>query len=171
MCIAQRGECLRRARDARFSFRPYFPRVQRNGYCRSLYFQKLLHVRGRRGLRAEREKSANSRAYVYYVQHPRQRACTCVRCCTFNLGSELGQEDGWWFGREKNLSRAMRFVTLTRIMHSPRSCHVLRKRGNCLRTHFRRRSKKALLSLFSIRLFVLLSPFREDSISRRSIIK
>ena len=51
------------------------------GYCCSLYFQRLRIAR-RELLRAKREKTENSMLRtirtLYYMQHPRHCACTCV---------------------------------------------------------------------------------------------
>jgi len=124
------------------------------GYCRSLYFQRML----RRELRTEREKTA-SMCTLRYVQHPRHCACTCVRC-SFNLGigcAGSGETDES-SKREKNLSRPRcgRFHNPHNALFVARAMCCERKRGNCYtHTHFRRRvSKKTLHSLFSIYSFI-----------------
>lgn len=63
MRIAQRGECLRRARDARFAL---IFRGCNAGYCRSLYFQRLLHV-GRRELRGGKRENGELHVHMYVI--------------------------------------------------------------------------------------------------------
>jgi len=137
---ASDAHCSTRKMYMRSTFAPQLALIFRRriaynaGYCRSLYFQRML----RRELRAEREKTA-SMCTLRYVQHPWHCACTGVKCCSFNLGIGCAGSDETDEGskREKNLSRPRcgRFHNPHNALFVARAMCCERKRGNCLHTH------------------------------------
>lgn len=108
--------------------------------------------------RKERKRRTLCIRTLYYVQH--WRHCACVRCCSFNLGNGETGED---LDEKKFIARdAVRHVNPHNALFTLVPC-VTSESAEIVSTHihFRRCSKKVLLSLFSIRLFALLSPLRE----------